>query len=886
MGDHRSRVSALALLAAMLIGPVSGQAAPADTLAPAGCPAPTPAESAPLLHVPSPDWRDQIIYFAMIDRFADGDPCNNDQHRGEYARDQESHFNGGDLAGLTQKLDYIKGLGATTLWITPPVANQWWDPLINYGGYHGYWARDFSSVDEHFGTFADYQRLSSGLHRRGMYLMQDIVVNHVGNFFAYGPERDPADPAKGYQPNDRSAPTPRPTQAPFDLNDPRRAEDRAAGIYHWTPDVSDTGDRNQELTYQSSGLDDIATENPRVVAAFKRIYADWVRRVGVDAYRIDTVKYVAADFYARLLHDPDGVAAAAAATGRRDFLTLGEIYTTSDPLADGGERSMRDYLDSPAGKRIAAPLGYPLYKEIDRVFARGAPTRWLSYRLRTQQTAYPHPALVGNFIDNHDVERFLTHGDERGFRLAYVLLMTTPGIPVIYQGDEQGFRERRQAMFEGGHASDRDWFDTGTPLYRHIQALAQLRRANKLFSRGSLETLADNPNGAGVFAFARQWGGARAYVILNTADHPVLLNRLPIAGGARLETLFAEGYDAQPALAPAATLTRVLPPKSALILRARPGKPARVQANLAAPVIERIAPRYVNQDEATIAGRGAVPGARLLRVIDGDIADALPLRADAAGRWRAPLPVKLLGTHRHRVEIFAPDQNVASPPRFYEAVYERADLTADVSDPAGDARGPTGGYTLPTNPTFGCQMDLRRVSARASGAVLELTITPCAISTLWNPLNGFDHASFNIYFSLPGASEQGATALPSLDARFPGDGRWQIAHEIHGWGNLAFRAEGSSAQKPGAPFTYAPEPRVDRASGRLVITYDGTQLGVRDWAGARIYVTSWDRDGGDGSYRRITPKGSEWSFGGAPEGSPRILDDAMLTLAPTKTAGK
>src|SRR3546814_654316 len=134
------------------------------------------------LHVPSPDWRDQVIYFVMIDRFDDADPGNNDQGVGEYDPAKPSHYSGGDIDGITRRLDYINGLGATALWITPPVANQWWNPGGSYSGYHGYWASDFGAVDAHYGTLADYQALSRALHGRGMYLVQDVVVNHVADY--------------------------------------------------------------------------------------------------------------------------------------------------------------------------------------------------------------------------------------------------------------------------------------------------------------------------------------------------------------------------------------------------------------------------------------------------------------------------------------------------------------------------------------------------------------------------------------------------------------------------------------------------------------------------------------------------------------------------------
>ena len=138
------------------------------------------AQAQPLkLHVPSPDWRDQIIYFVMTDRFADGDLKNNDLGANEYDPTRADRFNGGDLKGLTQHLDYIRGIGATALWLTPPNRNQWVDPQLGYVGYHGYWAQHFRQVDPHLGTLADYQRLSHGLHSRGMYLVQDLSLIHI-----------------------------------------------------------------------------------------------------------------------------------------------------------------------------------------------------------------------------------------------------------------------------------------------------------------------------------------------------------------------------------------------------------------------------------------------------------------------------------------------------------------------------------------------------------------------------------------------------------------------------------------------------------------------------------------------------------------------------------
>ena len=293
-------------------------------------------QSALLLHVPSPEWQDQIIYLLMIDRFADGEPGNNDQGVQVYDPSKESHYSGGDLNGVVDKLDYIQNLGVTAVWTTPHVANQWWDPLVNYSGYHGYWARDFKSVDEHYGTLADYQTLSSELHHKGMYLIQDVVVNHTGNFFTYQGEYDASDVSKNFVLNEQSLPGSAPSQYPFNLNDVNNPEHRDAAIYNWTPNIQNFSLKKQETTYQTADLDDINTQNPVVRKALKDSFGYWIKEAGVDAVRIDTAKYVEKEFYEDFLHAPDGLNAVAKSTGRDNFLSFGEINQTSAPLSDNG----------------------------------------------------------------------------------------------------------------------------------------------------------------------------------------------------------------------------------------------------------------------------------------------------------------------------------------------------------------------------------------------------------------------------------------------------------------------------------------------------------------------------------------------------------------------
>ncbi|MCF7222889.1 alpha-amylase family glycosyl hydrolase [Marilutibacter chinensis] len=544
-----------------------------------------PAAASDGLHVPSPDWRDQVVYFAMIDRFDDGDPSNNDQGAGEYDPADGSRYSGGDLRGLARRLDYIQGLGATALWITPPVANQWLNPSRSFSGYHGYWASDFSEVDAHYGTRDDYKALSRALHARGMYLIQDVVVNHTGDWIACdaaGPADTAADRCRLREDaQGRRAPT----QPPFDRNDPGDAGDREAAIYHWTPPIADYTDRGQELDHQLADLDDLDTENPAVRRALRETYGDWIRDIGVDAFRVDTAFHVPAGFFADFLHADDvqvpGVVRVAADTGRDGFLAFGEGFGTDKPFADAQARKLDAYMRTPGG--LPSMINFPLYGSLGDVFARGRPSAELAHRIGSMMAVHADPWRMPSFVDNHDVDRFLAGGSEAGLKQALLAMLTLPGIPVIYYGTEQGFDTQRPAMFAAGHGSGgRDRFATDTPLYRYLQRAIALRRGDRVFSRGTPTVLASNPARAGAIAWrlaldpgasgddAAAPNEETALVILNSADHEVLVDNLDtsLPSGTRLQGAFAiDGAPRDLIVGADGTVTLVLPARSGEVWR-------------------------------------------------------------------------------------------------------------------------------------------------------------------------------------------------------------------------------------------------------------------------------------------------------------------------------
>jgi glycosidase len=848
---------------------------------------PATAADGLLLHVPSPDWRDQILYFVLTDRFDDGDPANNDQGAGEFKAGSKPHFNGGDLAGLTRRLDYIRGLGVTGVWVTPPVLNQWWDAQVNYGGYHGYWASDFTRVDPHLGTLDDYRRLSDALHRRGMTLVQDIVVNHTGNFFGYREGWDARDPAAGWTPNPGARPSPRPVQPPFDRNDPRDPAQRAEAVYHWTPDVKDFGVAAQVMNWQMSGLDDLNTENPVVRRALRASYGHWITEVGVDAFRVDTAFYVPPDYFDDFLfaRDPQapGIDLVARRTGRTGFLTFGEGFALDKPFQTTAARRIERYATGPGGRpRLGGMLNFPLYGSLNDVLARGAPAAELGHRIAATMREHRDPHRMPSFVDNHDVDRFLAGGSEAALRHALLALMTLPGIPVLYYGTEQGFIAQRAAMFAAGYESGgRDRFDTEAPLYRYIQGLTVLRKGHPTLSRGRPAVLRADAAGPGVLAWRMDPEPGSAsdalLVLLNTADRPALADRLPtgVRGARPLAGVYAiDGAAPAVRTATDGTLTLEMPARSGLVLRLPPavGGAAPAGPIARAPSALQLDPPRATADgtELKVQGRAA-PGRSLKLVLDGDLRGAPTVTADGRGRWQGRLDTRRMVDPRtvHRVVAWDPASGEASAARSLK-LQRRWTLRAEQPDPAGDDHGrPMDGRRLayPTDPGWGAnrQMDLRGLRVLGSGDALKIEIDTHRLSQGWNPPNGFDRVAFTVFIGDP-ARPGGASVMPQQDGELPTGLRWHWRLRVHGWSNALFSAEGASATHEGTPLSPGASVQVDRARHRVTFTLPGGLLGPLP--GLQVYVTTWDYDGG---YRALTPEPGSHTPGGAP--GPKVMDD-------------
>ena len=847
-----------------------------------------------MLHVPSPDWSEQVIYFIMIDRFANGDTSNDDQGAGVYDPTDFRKYSGGDLQGIIDQLDYIQNLGATAIWITPPVANQWWDPRQDFGGYHGYWARHFKEVDEHYGTLDDYKALSDALHRRGMYLIQDVVPNHTGNFYSWDGAYDGANPQQNFVINTQSVPVTAPEQAPFDLNDATNPDHFAAAIYHWTPAIADFTDIVQEQTWQISDLDDLNTENPVVREALRDSFGYWIREVGVDAFRIDTVKFIDHDFWHDFIHSTDaetpGINAAAAATGRDDFLTFGEVFEVSQPFDNAGEVKATSFLGTDAKPELAAVLGFPLYEEMKRVIGDDEPTALMTYRLEQfmDTSLFKDPYITPNFIDNHDVDRFLKAASVEAFEQALLLMYTIPGIPTVWMGSEQGFLEPRQSLFAAGYLSGGvDHYDQTAPLYTFIQGLADLRKGNAALTKGSLEVLVDSEAGAGIFAYRRAHQATSAIVVMNTSTEAVLAE-IPTGfpSGQNVSVLSsARLTDDEPThVSEGGALLVELPARSHLVLGEAAGTTTLPTPTATITVDTAIANETFTED-TVVTGTIAPATARLQMVVDDSLGGAVDLTVDANGSWTATLPIASFpfGDTPHTVTFYAPDDGVASERFAFTSSTTFDGQIVTVTDPIGDDVGPNGTYFLPGDASFADNpgtMDIVSLTIEAAATELRLKFEMNGWSTVWNPSNGFDHVSFNIYFDIP--DENGLTLLPRIGGTAPADFAWDRMSFIYGWSNSLHTTEDATADAWGAPSPGRPTITTDPANKTLTLTYTNlSALGVTTFEGMKVYATIWDFDGIDSIYRPLSVAGTQWGFGGGEPTDPKILDDVGPVTIPT-----
>lgn len=623
------------------------------------------------------DWRDEVIYFALIDRLANGNPQNDDQGAGEWDPARESHFQGGDLEGVLGVLDGVEELGATGIWLTPPVHNQWWNPEGTYTGYHGYWASDFESVDAHFGTLEDWRSLADALHDRGMLLIQDVVVNHTGDWATT-------------------------TDSGRVVRDRPRAEwlQPESGVYHAFGTIEDYNDPDQVLTFELANLDDLRTESDSVRARLRAIYRWWIEEGGADGFRFDTHKYVEPGFWPAFLEGESGDLGVRRFAERdgRDFPTFGEVWVHSTPFGDEGEQELLKHLRRPGYEGVDAVLNFPLQESLLRVFGEGGAAADLAHRLMLQGQMFSDPARqLVNFIDNHDMARFRATASEAATRQALNSLLSLPGVPVIYQGTEQGDRTPRPNLFGR--------FDVDAEPFVWLREAIAWRRAHPTLSRGRVvEARAIEATSLLYWSVAHE--GDTVHVLCNASAQRVVASETPPRQGGREPVPSRVEGSADLAF------------DSGRLIRADLSPNAWVAWSDWRPASERV------------ASNGPVDS---LWVVDGAF---------------APEGLASVPNGRHRVQRarFEGDQLVSlSAPEWVEVAHPRRSL-GQVEDACGDDRGLSGSILPPTSPGFDHSMDLKSLEVFEEGPEWEIRVRMCAPrwSTVWGPRFGFDHVAFHV----------------------------------------------------------------------------------------------------------------------------------------------
>lgn len=838
------------------------------------------------LHVSSPEWQDQILYFIVTDRFEDGDSTNNDQGTGEYKKGHGGFWNGGDFKGITQKLDYIKELGATGIWITPPVANQWRNPQKTGTGNHGYWASSFVEVDKHYGTLEEYKELSRTLHKNDMYLIQDVVVNHLGDFYTYTGPYNPDDVTQNFKKHKVS----QPTQYPFMHNDANNPKDREMAIYHFAPNFYDHSDTLKKRQYQFADLDDLNTSNPIVRKALRNSYNYWIEEVGVDGYRFDTPHMVEHDFWKDFLHSTDtedpGIHKFASQVGKKDFVTFGETAIFSQPYDNKGPLEAAAYIGTEEHPEMTSILNFPLYNSIQRVFQELKPTNLMTFRLESTQEIFRQPELLFNFIDNHDGARFLTKADKASFRQALLFIMTIPGVPVIYYGTEQELKGMRQSMFKGGADSpDRDYFDTQSESFKFMQDLIRLRKEQEVLRRGELRVLRDNTGGPGVFVYEMKDEDQTALILFNTSESEKLAFNIPTGfePGTLLEASFSLSSEIKSYQVESGGQVNItLSGKEAMVLVDKGNKSPVSDQNRNIKITSHV-PKTIQQAHISLTGKAsnltwielAIDGKKLSN----------PIEVDADGLWAADLSLSNLVNAKHRITAFSsinkPGQTIASD--FIEFKVEfPAKLIASYQDPTGDDQGPKGKYTYPTHPSFRDQMDIEAVKVYSLGNNLRIELKMAEITQIWLPPNGFDHLLANIYIDIHHSYEDehspvGARVLPFQHAEMPGQVSWDYLLSTAGFSNALFTSEGASKNQNGK--ASGPAPAIHTNPSARTISFDiaAEALGnPTSLAGSKIYICTWD--GSPGSPRGLSPQAQTWSMGGGTDSDPKIMDDTELIV--------
>lgn len=491
---------------------------------------------------PSPrDWRDQFIYFLLVDRFDNNDasvpPYNPDAPLRGRESSQRNRFQGGSLKGLLRRLDYIQQLGCTTVWLNPILKNR----ADQNDSYHGYGIQDFLQVDPRFGTLDDLVALTREAHRRGMYVIMDVVINHSGDVWSY-PDDNPyyyfegqrfpfgswreADAAVGL--GDDDALWPRELQS-------SEAFKRRGQIRNWSHE-------QEARDGDFLSLKELDVTQHGVLDALIKVYKYWIAIADIDGFRIDTVKHLEDSVTAIFCNS---IREYARRVGKDNFFIFGEIVADDGTIERYLGRNSRIDGTNERFPSLDAALDFPLYFSLEDVIKGFTDAAVLRARYDRLNDQYADRGAAGRyfvtFVDNHDqmarpYRRFMHSNpfpEQAVLVVAY--LLTTQGVPCIYYGTEQAFDGGgpddafvRECMFGGTWGAfdthGTHFFNPDHAVYRAIRAVADIRARVAALRYGRQYFREVSANGVDYF-FPGVGEGVLAYSrILDTDEVLVVLN--------------------------------------------------------------------------------------------------------------------------------------------------------------------------------------------------------------------------------------------------------------------------------------------------------------------------------------------------------------------------
>jgi glycosidase len=413
------------------------------------------------------------IYFVLLDRFENGDRGND----GEVDPTNPTSFHGGDLAGLTQRLDYLAELGIKTLWLSP-ITRMRRQNLAEHGAFHGYWMEHPGELDPHLGTEQQLRSLVTALQERDMGLILDQVVNHV----AY--------------------------DSPLVQEHPE--------WFHGRGDITDWDDATQISTHDVHGLPDLAQENDDVATWLIEHGRSWLNRAAPIGFRLDAVRHVGDTFWQRYNR-------ALREAGGEDLVLLGEVF-------DGDPETLATTWRNGEFSHL---FDFPLYYAMTDTFCREAPLGRLAATL-SADSLYPAPHRLVTFADNHDLPRVLSACDGLTERVHQLLAFqfTARGVPAVTYGTEVGITGDSEPA---NRADMRFIEDDLTSTQTLLRALAHMRREHSALRQGTTRFLSLDKD---LFAYLRYTQDEAVVMMVSRSEvERTLMLPEPFASGSAQDLL-------------------------------------------------------------------------------------------------------------------------------------------------------------------------------------------------------------------------------------------------------------------------------------------------------------------------------------------------------------